>query len=208
MQLLCFCKDCDQNIFTNMKKFFYRLPIFITMLAAACHKAPDQQQQVLALREMGSLATTEFVITKIVKASDNKTWYKIGDRKILISCQANIKAGVDLSKLTADDVVANGKNITLYLPPPQVLSLSLPPEKIKVEYKEVSLLRDDFSNADRDALLTQAESQIRNSIKELGILDSTEKNTTMFVTNFLRKMGFESITISYNSKPVNNTSHD
>lgn len=197
-----------ENGFTNMLKFFYYIVFFVIFALFSCGKKPDQRQEVLALKEMGNLATTEFVVTKIVRANDNQTWYKWGDRKILISCQANIKAGIDLTKLTRNDVVINGKNVTLYLPPPQVLSLSLPPEKIKVEYKEISILRDDFNNAERDALLTQAEGQVRSSIKELGVLETTEKNTNLFVTNFLKKLGFESVTISYDQRPANNISHD
>jgi hypothetical protein len=191
-----------------MKKFFYYAIAFPILAVISCHKAPDQRQEVLALRQMGNLATTEYVVTKIVKANDDQTWYKLGDRKILISCQANIKAGVDLTKLTADDVAIDGKNITLYMPPPQVLSLSVPPEKIKVEYKEISMLRNDFDNAERDALLTQAENQIRNSVKELGVIETAEKNTTLFVTDFLKKLGFESVTISYDKRPEINIHHD
>lgn len=191
-----------------MMKFFYSAIAFPILAVISCHKPPDQRQEVLALRQMGNLATTEYGVTKIVKASDNQTWYKLGDRKILISCQANIKAGIDLTKLTENDVVIEGKNITVYLPPPQMLSLSIPPEKIKVEYKEVSILRDDFDNTERDALLTQAENQIRNSVKELGVMETTEKNTTLFVTNFLKKLGFESVNISYDKRPEINIHHD
>jgi hypothetical protein len=189
-----------------MMKFFYSALSILAIIS--CNKASDQRQEVLALRQMGNLATTEYVVTKIVKATDDQTWYKLGDRKILISCQANIKAGIDLTKLTENDVVIDGKNITLYLPPPQILSLSIPPEKINVEYKEISIMRDDFDNAERDALLTQAENQIRNSVKELGVMETTEKNTTLFVSNFLKKLGFESVNISYSKRPEINIHHD
>lgn len=35
-------------------------------------------------------------IAKIIKASDDKTRYKIGDRKIIMTCKASLTAGIDL----------------------------------------------------------------------------------------------------------------
>ena len=61
-------------------------------------------QQVLGLQTMSDLATAEYVVTKIIKANDNKTWYKVGNRKILMSCKASLVAGIDLSKLTEKDI--------------------------------------------------------------------------------------------------------
>jgi len=57
-------------------------------------------QQVLGLQQMSELATSEYVVTKIIKANDNATWYKIGDRKILMTCKASLVAGIDLEALT------------------------------------------------------------------------------------------------------------
>ncbi len=53
---------------------------------------------------MSELASVEYVVTRIIKASDNKTWFKLGERKILISCQATLTAGIDLSKITEKDI--------------------------------------------------------------------------------------------------------
>ena len=59
--------------------------LFLIILCVGCNKKEKQLQQVLALQQMNDLATVEYVVTKIIKANDNKTWYKIGDRKILMA---------------------------------------------------------------------------------------------------------------------------
>jgi len=182
-----------------LKKLQYWLILLFT-LSLGCKSGPPDKQQVLTIREMGSLASTEYTITKLVKASDDKTWYKVGDRKILISCRATIKAGVDLSKLTKDDVDISGKKITLHLPEPTVLSLNMAPENIKVENQEIGMLRTGFDNAERDALLRQAEVQINKSIEELGILNTAKQNSSLFLEQFLRKLGFTEVTIEYGPK--------
>ena len=146
---------------------------------------------------MGELATVEYTVTKIIKANDNKTWFKIGDRKILMSCEAVIKAGIDLSKINEKNFSIDNKNVTVNLPAPKIISLSIPPEKIVTAYEEVSTFREPFSSSERDALAVQAEKQIRNSVDSLGILLQAKANTGMLVNNLLKQLGYENVTITY-----------
>src|ERR1035437_5403221 len=172
--------------------------LLILLFAPGCSKRQDAQKEILfSLREMSDLATVEYTVTKIIKANDNKTWFKIGERKILMSCEAHIKAGVDMSSITKKDFTINDKDITLQLPPPKVISLSIPAETIKVEFQDISLFRDPFKTAERDQLAAQAETQIRNSIDSLGILQQAKINTSLFVNNLLVRLGYQNITISY-----------
>jgi hypothetical protein len=176
----------------------YKVLILLLLLSSSCSKKKDEHKpDVFSLKEMSDLATVEYTVTKIIKANDNKTWFKIGDRKILMSCEAHIKAGIDLSRLTQDNFAIDGKNITVKLPPPKVISLSIPPEKIKVEYEDVGMFRDKFTSQDRNALAAQAETQIKNSIDSLGILQQAKVNTSLFVSNFLKRLGYENINITF-----------
>jgi hypothetical protein len=161
----------------------------------ACNSQVKQKQQVLSLKELNDLAVTEVKVTKIIKASDEPVWYKVGDRKILISCEASIKAGIDLSQLNENDIVIDGKSITLVLPKSKIISLNLPPGKIKVEYEETGMFRSSFSNAERDALLAQGELQIRQSAEELGVLQTANDHAALFITSFLKQLGYTTVTI-------------
>jgi hypothetical protein len=172
--------------------------VFILLIVAGCSKPKQQPDEILySLREMSDLATVEYTVTKIIKANDNQTWFKIGERKILMSCVARIKAGVDMSSITGNNFTIDGKKISLQLPLPKVISLSIPAEDIKVEYESVSLFRDPFNTAERDQLAAQAETQIRSSIDSLGILQQAKINTSLFVNNMLVRLGYENITITY-----------
>ncbi|MBA2762039.1 MAG: DUF4230 domain-containing protein, partial [Segetibacter sp.] len=44
------------------------------------------------------------VYPKIIKANDNKTWFKAGERKILMSCEAHIKAGIDMGSINRNNI--------------------------------------------------------------------------------------------------------
>lgn len=181
-----------------------RCLLIILLLITACKKKDEKKPVILTLKEMSDLATVEYTVTKIIKANDNKTWFKIGDRKILMSCEATIKAGVDLNNISENNFRISGKDIKVQLPPPKVISLSIPPEKIKVEYQDISVFRDPFKTGERDQLASQAEAQIRNSIDSLGILEQAKANTSLFVHNTLKQMGYENITITYSGSPFVN----
>jgi len=172
--------------------------LFLSLLwVVGCNKQEKQLQHVMALQQMNDLATVEYIVTKMIKASDNNTWYKIGDRKILMSCKATLTAGIDLAQLTKEQVTIADKNITLSLPHAQLISINIKPEDIQVEYQEVDMFRQPFSGEERNALAIQAENQIKQSIPELGILQTAETNATLFISNFLRRLGYEKININF-----------
>lgn len=173
---------------------------FITLLSCN-HKDIEAQNKIVPLiKELSDLATVEYVVTKIIKANDNKTWFKLGDRKILMSCKASLVAGIDLSKLTKENITVSGKDVNLVLPHSKLLLINIKPEDIKTEYEDVSLFRNPFSNAERDELATQGETQIKNSIDSLGILQSADINANFIITNFLKRLGYQNISITYEAE--------
>lgn len=184
-----------------MRIIFRIVLVCFSLSVFSCHskKEPDKKQIVLGLQKMSDLATAEYVVTKIIKANDNKTWYKIGDRKILMTSKASLVAGIDLSKLTKDDITIDDETITLSLPHAQLLYLNIDPGDIRTIYQEVSLFRTKFSAEEKDALAEQAEQQIRSSIQSMGILVTAETNASIFITNFLRKLGYKNININFSS---------
>lgn len=173
--------------------------LFCTLLS--CRKKeeqPDLSALILSLKESGELVTTEYTLTKVIRASDDQTWYKIGDRKILINCEARLKAGVDLQNIMSKDFAKqNDSTISVTLPHARLVSLSIPPGKIGVAYQEIGTFRDPFSAAEREALVAQAEPQIKSLVSSLGILQSAENNATVFIQHLLQAAGFKVVTVQY-----------
>ena len=99
-----------------MRGCIYILLILFITLSCNQKEKVKQTQLVPLLKQMSDLATVEYVITKIIKASDDKTWYKVGNRKILMSCKASMIAGIDLSKINEENITIRGKEITMILP--------------------------------------------------------------------------------------------
>ncbi|MCC6287837.1 MAG: DUF4230 domain-containing protein [Chitinophagaceae bacterium] len=156
-----------------------------------------RQQQILALKEMNQLVTVEYVVNKIIKASDDQTWYKLGDRKILMTCEATLRAGIDFSKINSSGININDKQITIMLPHAALFSLNIKPENIQVAYQEIGAFRDGFSSQERNMMAAQAQNQIEASVDSLGVLQTAETNASLFVSNFLRNLGYEKVTVEF-----------
>lgn len=184
-------------------------PVFLLLMMIAgvmgCSEEVRPKTDIVStLQQLEELATVEYTVTKVVKANDNKTWFKPGDRKILMTTEAAIKAGINMAGLKADDVIVSGKKITIYLPEPKILSVSMPPEKIKVAFEKSDLFRYPFSNEERDALLIQAEQQIRESGNETGILTQARINTQVFLSSLLQTLGFDKVELHFGENTKSN----
>lgn len=182
-----------------MKNFPAAFLLCFIFLSCNQKSVPEQKQEILSLKEMSELATAEYNITKVVKANDNQTWFKLGDRKILLSCSGTVKAGIDLSALKEEDIMIEKKNIAMSLPPAKVISLNIPPENIQLEFQQVGFWRDKFSYTEQNELMVQAEKQIRMAADSIGILQSAEKNARIFITGFLKRLGYQAVTINFTS---------
>lgn len=173
----------------------------LTLMQGCSRGGSDKalRQEIESITSMKELGLVEYRVRKIIKADDQGEWYKIGDRKILLSCTAYLKAGVDLSSFSAEDISVDRseKKITVTLPHARLLSLSIPPSEIRQEFDQVTLLRSEFSAKERNALLRQGERQIRASVPSLGILPKAEENARKFFESTFYGMGFTTVEVVF-----------
>ena len=184
-----------------MKKIaFYICSFSLMMLLSGCgdSMADKLKNKMGTLTEMAELGTVEYTISKIIKASD-EAFYTIGERKILFSCCATMKAGIDLKDFSAENVkIDSDKEVTVTLPAPKVLAFNMPSEQVKLEYEKVGALRFDFTAEERNKLLKQGEEAILADAENLGILADAEKNAKAFFEAMLKQIGFEKVNINFN----------
>ena len=175
----------------------------LLLLLPGCSPKPSMSQQVeeriRLLSQTGELGTVEYTVRKAVRARDEGEWFKIGNRRILFSCTARIKAGIDLSRVPLDKIVVDeGRHsVSLVLPHATVFSINIPPEKIRLEYEDVTGFRQRFSDQERQALLKQGEREVVRDLPQLGILAEAETNAREFFEAMLEQMGFENIQITF-----------
>lgn len=181
-----------------------KLLIMMGMLlcCASCTKKPEP---VTAQRmaELSDLATVEYTVSKVIRATDNQNMKALfGERKIIFNSTATLKAGFDMRDFTEKDVRCDlrKKKISLMLPAPELLSMQMKPEDIRLVYEESTGLRGKFTAEERNALQVQAQTDICAHVEEMGILEDARKFGREIFTSFLKQCGYE--TVSVNFKPV------
>lgn len=173
----------------------------MALLLFACEEK-TAKTDVYQIRNIGQLATTEYTIGKIIKLKDEGPWYKLGDRSLLMSCKAKVKAGIDLSQVSKDDISVNGNGITVNLPAAQILSLDMDPNLVKTEMEDVNGLRQPFSQQEKNEALSQGEKSIRANMGSTNILPMAERNAELFVKDFYTQLGFKNIVVNFKKSYV------
>lgn len=181
-----------------MKRFLFYLIAIIGLSFTSCKDSKDLAEEALAkIPSAAEIGTVEYVITKLIKANDNTAFYKFGDRKIVFSCRATMKAGVDMQTFTANDVVFTDTDVTITLPQPKVLAFNINPEDIRMEYCKVSGMRSGFTAEERLDLLQQGEKAILDDAENLGILNDAKTNAVEFFKMLLAHCGFENVNVCF-----------
>ncbi len=177
----------------------YTLAIFLMsiLVLSSCGEETKEppKADIYEVKNIGLLSTSEYTIGKIIKLSDPPEWYKVGDRKILMSCKAKIKAGVDLKKIKEGDISVNGNTITIVLPPAEITSFTMDPKLTHTEMESVSGFRQGFTQNEKYKYMRQAEASIRSDMRDTKILEDAEDNAATFLTDFYEQMGYEKVIV-------------
>ncbi len=175
------------------------LAIWAVLLFSSCNLEPDRATVIAKLRNSSKLATVEYVVSKIISAKDEH-WFE-QDAYFFAETQASIKVGIDLEKLSDQDIMIDKKRISITLPAVEVINFSYPAENFKVikQYSEndAMLKWHAISVAQKDELYRQGEIDIRENIKNLGIMKTAQANAKMLITKMLQLSGFEEVYIQF-----------
>ena len=198
-----------------------KLSLILLLATTACsHRdeevtAPEQQEQerptlVMQVQKCARLYTTEMRIHKIIThddvlrlkgsllAKDFNIALPLGERKIAIPMDATLKAYIDFSTFSEDQVERDGDRITIFLPDPKVVMTSS-----RIDRKEirefVGLTRSQFTDQELTSYEQQGRQAIVNSIPQLGIVDMARENAARVLVPMLTEMGYkeENVTIAF-----------
>lgn len=148
------------------------------------------------IKDMGELSTVEYSVGKILKIDDKGEWYKLGDRKILISVKATVKAGVDLSSLKESDIKVDGTKISIHLPEAKLFSFFIPSDQVQTVVNDVNGLRHEFSQKDKINIITLGEKEIRREVEHTSILKDAENNAIAWFKSYYENMGFDEVEVT------------
>ena len=196
----------------KIKNVIWPVIIVVALLLSSCNRQEEESAWQQRIRQVSELGTVQYSVQKVVSNSD-ETWQVFGNRKILFSFKAVIKAGIDMDKFDTESVRISvdkkhkTKSISLVLPQPEVLSYNICPDDVKMIYSQVSFLRTEYSNEERNAIETKGEMELKED-KELTdmILKDARQNAAMFIEMLLRQNGFTNVKITFKQESQRRTS--
>ncbi len=175
--------------------------LFALVVSATSCKKNDRALIVGKIQNASDLATTEFVIDKIVFGTKTKrlAFFKINEASFMAYSQAKVKAGIDLSKIRESDIRIEGNKIHIRLPPIEVINFSYPPANF-VEDSLISnpkIFLNKINIRDQEEFFRLAELDIRENLQYMGIVKTTQTHTRQMFNVLLGSLGYKEIYINF-----------
>jgi len=170
---------------------------------------PNVDVQSLIVRQIrgaSDLTTAVYTMQAVVPTTQDNAigGFVLGTTKLLYIAHGEVRAGVDLSRLSPGDVQVVGDAIQLQLPPPQLLD-----SKIDVNRSSIYDYNRGFLDLGPDVgptLQTMAQRQALSKIVEAacsdGILQQASDRAQLVVTQLLTTAGYKQVTVD--APPVTN----
>ena len=149
------------------------------------------------IQELGRLETTSYTIEKIIEGESAGNFFQrllTGDR-ILFVAHGEVIAGIDLTKISENDVRVNREQVDITLPAPEIFFTNLDNQQSRVYDRSQGFLsqgNDQLETEVRQA----AEESIRQAACEADILSSANENARKQISALLNALGFTTINIT------------
>lgn len=160
----------------------------------------SSQTVIKEMRQLNRLETASFTIEKVIDAGTSGNAFQeflYGDRILLIA-HGEVIAGVDLSKLSDTDVIVIGTTVTVKLPSPEILVVTLNNDQTRVYDRKQGLLSRGNKDLESKAR-TVATQTIQDAACKGGILTQAGENAKKQLTAFLKALGFSTIRFEISS---------
>ena len=163
----------------------------------------DPVSVVHQIQRLNELVSVKYTVQKVVGLEEQKVPF--GSEKLLLFVQAEVLAGIDLSKLaTADIKWLPAKRMQVMLPPPKIEHVVIDDKETKVWDRQITWWTPWVPynpDLERQARL-KAKDTIQQAAIDMGILDQARRNAEAGIRNLLETFGVKSVTLA---SPVGNT---
>jgi hypothetical protein len=158
----------------------------------------DRGGTILQIRNLNRLETQSFSVERVVEAKverGNPLDLLLSDRLLLIA-SGDVIAGVDLAKLKDSDVTisADGKTITLRLPPSEIFSKSLNNDRTRVYDRQTGIFAAENKDLETQAR-SAAEGEILQAACEGGVMQKAADEAKRSIEQFVRLLDFEVVNV-------------
>jgi hypothetical protein len=155
---------------------------------------PDPVTIINQIRPLARLETIQYTVEKVITAEVGQGTLAplFGDRLLFVG-HGYVTAGVDLAKLSSEDLVFEDGQMNVHLPDAEIFTATLDNSKSYVYDRETGLLTHGDINLETTARQA-AEEQISQAALEDGILEQAQANAESFIQSLLNKLGYTQVT--------------
>ncbi|MCC6501406.1 MAG: DUF4230 domain-containing protein [Anaerolineales bacterium] len=151
---------------------------------------PDPITYINEIRALARLETIQYSVEKVItgETGQGTFGFLLGD-KILFVAHGTVIAGIDMEKLTPENMRFENGVLTVQLPPTEIFIATLDNGKSYVYDRDTGLLTKPDPNL--ETLVRQkAEEEILKAALEDGILDQAQINAEAYLFKFFAALGF------------------
>jgi hypothetical protein len=175
--------------------FMERMPVIGPFFEGRPPQTTTGPVVVEGIQDLDQLATVRWIETVPVTRESGGTGLEriFSGERVLLIATGEVEAGVNLGDIGKDDVWVSGDSLTIRLPKPEVLSVSLDEEQTRVYDRDFSPLNfrpDDELVEDARAAAVE---EIEQSARKNDILETAERNAEDSIRAFVTTLGFEAV---------------
>lgn len=152
---------------------------------------PAIVKQIQALDE---LVTVKYTVQKVIGLKEETGVFS--SESVLMMVQAKVLGGIDLKAITAADVkLTTEHSVTIKLPPPKVINVSVDEKQTQVWDRSKTLWTlwvPPDNDLEKKARLVALEA-VQAAALEMGLLRDAQQNAEKTIRGFLTVVGFESV---------------
>ena len=165
--------------------------IFVCFVLTACMGSGVSEEDLLqSINSTPMVYTVECMAQTCVVERSDLLSSLLGQRTAIIPVQANIKAGVNLSKINNVRIAEGKAYITLPPPTIEIESTKVLNDQIVTS---VGPLRADFSADELTEIANKGRNAIEEKLNDYGLIDPAQDQAEVIIANIVRKMGLEPV---------------
>lgn len=146
------------------------------------------------IKKISELNTASYYEEMLLEKRDTtKGFLKKSKHLLAVLVKGNLKVGFDLSQISEDDIsIGEDQSIVITLPEAKVTDIITNPSDRTIVYGEKD---KHFTENDINELTNQAKTVLVNNAREEGIFEKATEQGKKEMTNLLKAMGYEKVTV-------------
>ena len=176
-------KQANQALSTQVADLLHPTPTIL----------PDPVTIIHQVRALARLETIQYTVEKVITAEIGSGAFEFLNKdRLLLVAHGTVIAGVDLEKLTPEDLRLDGSVLMVRLPAAEIFIATLDNDKSYIFERETSILRQSDPNLETLARQS-AEQEIKKAAIEDGILDIAQQNAESYLIRFFMALGYSDV---------------